>query len=1027
MERKERFAAIRPLACLVYCALVTVVALESGGADGGAGGTPSASFRLVCPVPERGDSADFRLEPEPSRSAWKFGTDLLSLRFDAHSGAPTECRVQGETVLENDGRFAAQLVVNPQEGADPWNMTNAPAFRLADIVRRDMRTIGVETTNADWRIVTSYRLYPEQGMIRRWVDFEWLGSTPGKVKKIWMSSGKMPCSRGKGGYRRPLYFPPRLVGSSEFSDGVTERGHEDVSPIVGDNGMGWSVAVVHDSHQAYSDRAWSYVTQRADGFSLSVTYETYGHVRKGEVQTVGDAWHVFRKGNIDDALNALPEWYAMAGQKVLPDRENRVKNLILYSTHPKGTSAEWLSDTRGFCAMTNNLNLIEALGANAIWLRPVEDYTCYVPRDYYKLMAGVGTPEDFKAFVSASHTRKIEVWRDAVMHGGYSDNERSKAHPEWLAYREDGTYRDFWGYDFNWPSWVDYFAEYVGFMTREYSLDGWRLDVPIGSLNPNWNEKIPYARASFAQCQGAWSQQRAIRKAMREVNPHALDLAESNLSQHGNTADAIYDQRIAHANLPEASKSGMSPRDFVTAMRRWLYEQEKAFLPDVVLMRYPESHDSVRSADAYGRAPTDALMAMCAWIKGFPLIYNEGEDGCFETWRRIFAIRRAVPELNTGSVEYMNVHAPDGVLAWLRSGNEGKSVAVVNFNPTNIDGVVVWAGGSFKIFLPAYGYNLVRVEGSPLSEMIPEMMRKPYVLHRECNGEGFDTPQFDLRDLSNHFVGGEECLDVSRSDSGWNVRVKNLKGRNPEDLQLIVRFPGAERWYARSSDGVWNSPHFVWHPSYDVVHSEAYHTMRHGALRWRNLYHPFGIGGVQAEVGAIAGDRSLSVKGFSDGAKVCVWDRVELNQTLAVGISGDNLQDLSCRVVPSLSKEVTRNDGPDTGDRRLKVMIGGYEFEENGFRVRIDRRGMVRGVWVRRDGSWAKQPLASYLDSKILQTPARDSSKVDCCHRFSRECDGRLKVDFYDGCFKDNASSNHTYRVTYVLGGEQKMAVSHDF
>lgn len=243
----------------------------------------------------------------------------------------------------------------------------------------------------------------------------------------------------------------------------------------------------------------------------------------------------------------------------------------------------------------------------------------------------------------------------------------------------------------------------------------------------------------------------------------------------------------------------------------------------------------------------------------------------------------------------------------------------------------------------------------------------------------------------------------------------------------MVRFPGAERWYARSSDGVWNSPHFVWHPSYDVVHSEAYHTMRHGALRWRNLYHPFGIGGVQAEVGAIAGDRSLSVKGFSDGAKVYVWDRVESNQTLAVGISGDNLQDLSCRVVPSLSKEVTRNDGPDTGDRRLKVMIGGYEFEEKGFRVRIDRRGMARGVWVRRDGSWAKQPLASYLDSKILQTPARDSSKVDCCHRFSRGCDGRLKVDFYDGCFKDNASSNRTYRVTYVLGGEKKMAVSHDF
>lgn len=990
-------------------------------------GTSSVSFRLICPVPGQEGVDGFRIEPDSTGLGWTFGTTALTMRFDGLSGMPRECKINGETVLVDDERFASSFVVNPTADTEPWKTPNPPLFYLSRIVRRDMRTISVESTNADWRVVTNYRLYPEQGMIRRWFDFEWLGTSPGKIKRLWVSSGKMPCVGGKGGYRRPMFFPPRLVVSSNFSDGVAERGHEDVSPIVGENGTGWAVAVVHDGHQAYSDRAWSYVTQRSDGFSLSVVYESYGHVRKGETQTVGDAWHVFRRGGIDDVIEALPEWYAMTGQKVLPDREERVKKLILYSTHPKGTSAEWLSDARGFGAMTNNLKLIDALGANAIWLRPVEDYTCYVPRDYYKLMAGVGTPDDFKAFVSAAHARHIEVWRDGVMHGGYSDNERTKAHPEWLAYREDGTYRDFWGYDFNWPTWVDYFAEYIRFMTREYVLDGWRLDVPIGSLNPNWSEQIPYARASYAQYQGAWSQQRAIRKAMRESNSQALSLAESNLSQHGNTSDAIYDQRIAHDNLPEALTSGMSPADFVKAMRRWLYEQERVFLPDVVLLRYPESHDSVRSADAYGRAPTDALMAMCAWIKGFPLVYNEGEDGCFETWRRIFALRRAVPELNTGTADYLGVQAPDGVLSWMRSGDKGKSVAIVNFNPTNVSGRVIWPGGSVPIALTAYAYRLVRVEGASVAELLPTSVHKPFVCIREEDGESFGVPQFDLRDLSNRLLGGEECLSVNRSEQGWSVRVTDTKGMNPKDIQLVVRFPGAERWFARSSDGVWNSPHFVWHPSYDAVNSSSYHTLRHGALRWRNLYHPFGLNGVQAEVGAIAGERALSVGQFSNTANIYIWDRLGSDPTLAVGISGDAIQDLKCEVLSGSARDHLRNTGPDTGDSRLKVMIGGYEFEERGFRVRIDRKGMLRDVWTESCGTWIKQPLPCYLDAKLLNTSARKEAKVDCCHRFSKLADGCLKIDFYDGYYKDTSSTNRSYRIEYVLGGERQMTISHDF
>ncbi len=956
-------------------------------------------------------------------SDWSFGDGALNLRFDGRSGFPVECKVDGETVLVRDTRFPQPIVVSPPDG-EPWKMSDAPAFFQSAVRQKDGRTVCVTSTNADWRVTVSYRLHGDRLMLQRKIDFEWLNERPGKVKKIWLSGGLMPCRRPRGGYRRPLYFPPRFVSASTFADGVTERGHEDVSPIVGESGDGWSVAFVQDTHRPYSDRAWSFVTQRAAGFALSTVHEAQGHVKKGVPQTVGDTWHVFRRGDADRALEALPAWYEAAGMKVVTDREARVKDVLLYSTHPKGTAAEWLSDTRGFRALTNSLPLVKALGMNAVWLRPVEDVTCYVPRDYYRLMDGVGTPDDFKAFVTAAHAERVEVWRDAVMHGGFSSNARTKAHPEWLAYREDGTSRDFWGYDFNWPTWIDYFAAYVRHMTREYALDGWRLDVPIGSLNPNWSVDIPYARASYAQCQGAWAQQRAIRAAMRAENPRALSLAESNLSQHGIASDAIYDQRIAHDNLPEALKSGMSPKDFAEAMRRWLHEQELAFLPDVVLMRYPESHDTPRSADRYGRAPTDALMALCAWIKGFPLVYNEGEDGCFETWRRIFAVRRAVPELNRGRADYRCVTAPDGVFACLRSGDEGKSVVLVNFNPVRTKGTVTWPGGSFSVNLDPYGYLLRRVEGADVTTLVSPSVRKPLAVRGDVGA--FGTPVFDLRDASNRLIGSDDCVRVARDGQGWHARVVDTKGHKTEDVRLVVRFPGAERWFAHSSDGAWNSPHFIWHPGYDVVPSTSYHTMRHGALRWRNLYHPFGLGGANADVGAIAGDRALSVRRVSPTADVFVWDRVGAEPTLAVSVGGRKLQDLRCDVVAGESRTMAKNRGPDTGDDRLKVMIGGYEFEEGGFRVRIDRVGMVRAIWTQTDGNWVRQPIDRHLDAELVRTPAREKAKVDCCHRLFRLPDGRLAIDFYDGFYKDEAGVGHAYRTTYRLGGARRLEASYE-
>ena len=200
-------------------------------------------------------------------------------------------------VLVRDARLPSPVVVSPADG-EPWKETVASAFALTAVKQEDGRTLHVTSTNADWRITVSYRLQGESLMLRRAVELEWQYARPGKLKKLWLSGGLVPCRRPRGGYRRPLYFPPKFVSASTFADGVTERGHEDISPIIGENGSGWSVAFVQDTHQPYSDRAWSFVTQREAGFSLSALYEAQGHVKKGVPQRVGDTWHVFRRGRL---------------------------------------------------------------------------------------------------------------------------------------------------------------------------------------------------------------------------------------------------------------------------------------------------------------------------------------------------------------------------------------------------------------------------------------------------------------------------------------------------------------------------------------------------------------------------------------------------------------------------------------------------------------------------------------------------------------------------------------------------------
>ena len=151
--------------------------------------------------------------------------------------------------------------------------------------------------------------------------------------------------------------------------------------------------------------------------------------------------------------------------------------------------------------ITEALDYIADLGANAIWLTPIFDSsnafggeklqaTGYFTNDFFKIDPHFGTEEEFKDLVEEAHNRGIYVILDGVFghHGGVTTSSPS-------GYTIDSTVS---GNDRNegtgnvsYPGSLDYFKEVATWWIDNYDIDGWRLDQAYQACQGNhnyWNE-----------------------------------------------------------------------------------------------------------------------------------------------------------------------------------------------------------------------------------------------------------------------------------------------------------------------------------------------------------------------------------------------------------------------------------------------------------------------------------------------------------------------------------------------------------
>lgn len=435
-----------------------------------------------------------------------------------------------------------------------------------------------------------------------------------------------------------------------------------------------------------------------------------GWLMPGKEQEVGTVYLRMSSESMGLASKSIiRDWYRDHGFKAPADRPDWIYDSVMYSFHPGGTVAGGVKELGGFkAAQKELLPELQKLGFNLLWVLPLEDQWIYNPRDYYKFMKGVGTPEEYKIMLDSARSRGMRILQDIVVHGGNPKASVLRGNsPFSLIIKEDGTALDYWCFDFMDPSWRKYMADVAAHYIKEYRLDGFRIDAVKGSKELNWLRKgfpetaaknvpeeawkkaleangnqvpdLAYSRAGLAMRKGGLLMAQDIRNAAKKVNPESLTFGETSESVFINACDVIYDASMTHHTLLKLREDSLDK--FAAGLNARFYEQSFSDPDGLIRMRCIGNHDSTDYLGFFGLSALKALHSLAFFTKGMPMIYHESE--IYQTlWlKKLIEIRKALPELSRGDAVYgLSGLNADTVFSVMRSYKGLKALVLINFS-----------------------------------------------------------------------------------------------------------------------------------------------------------------------------------------------------------------------------------------------------------------------------------------------------------------------------------------------------------
>lgn len=454
------------------------------------------------------------------------------------------------------------------------------------------------------------------------------------------------------------------------------------------------------------------VVHRGLGAEIRHTQRIVAPLKPGEAVRLGMQYLWLVHGDRDAALRGVQQVYSAIGLKAPAHSLPRLGEQVLYCGHPGGTPEMNFRGYGGFNRLREYVPVLKRMGISLLWLLPIWEHgdgtrwNLYSPFDHFKISPLYGTPEELKELSAACARAGIRLMFDLVPHGPPDITPLARDHPDWICRNPDGSFHYEWGqvsFDYANPGWQEYMRRVAEWDAKEWGAIGARVDVAAGSP-VNWRP-VAGRRPSFSTLGGGLAMDHAIREGFLQVHPYAVLLPEEYTGANifYRDADLTYDAQLYFLMMDLQDRNAPAA-EWARSLQQFLHDQALALPPGALKMRWISNHDTVswtfqkkRPLNIYGLSKMHALMALCAFIDGVPMLYQGDEDpgiykgtgpSSVEFLQQIYNLRRRVPALARGSCRTEGIAASGGVFACLREAGRSQALVLISFNDAAVRSTV---------------------------------------------------------------------------------------------------------------------------------------------------------------------------------------------------------------------------------------------------------------------------------------------------------------------------------------------------
>lgn len=285
--------------------------------------------------------------------------------------------------------------------------------------------------------------------------------------------------------------------------------------------------------------------------------------------------------------------------------------------------------------VTESLDHIRSLGANAIWLTPIFDSirakggeklqaSGYFAKDYFSIDPHFGTEDDLRELVNEAHKRGMYVFLDGVFghHGGVTKPSPSghqiDSTPSFNARGEDEEPGNV-----KYPESLEYFKEVATYWIDKFEIDGWRLDqaYQLCQNGHNYWVEIRQAVQELTDQRRAQGKQWGVLGYMvGEDWSDAAGINERIFSEDGLISAFDFDgKELISGPMGELDNGGLK-NGWEDVIRIYSSPTTRGYLNDSVLTNlFLSNHDGFRVADHFYDQENDInVMTRFAILAGYP-------------------------------------------------------------------------------------------------------------------------------------------------------------------------------------------------------------------------------------------------------------------------------------------------------------------------------------------------------------------------------------------------------------------------